>query len=257
LSDHVRTEVVDRILEIELRRHDKRNAITTDMYLQMAQALERAQGDPGVRAVCISGGPFFTAGNDLSDFLAAPPADESAPVFRFLTVISTLDKPIVAAVAGQATGIGTTMLLHCDVVVAAPDARFHTPFADLGLVPEAGSSLLLPLAIGRAHAVRMLMLGEALGAEEALRFGLVTAIVASEELLGKAREYAARLAAKAPAALAATKRLIRSGIGRTVRDQMAVEVEVFRERVVSAEAREAFTAFLQKRAPRFEDAATP
>ena len=252
MTEHVRIEQTDRILEIELCRPEKRNAITTAMYDAMNDALDAAGRDAGIRVVLLGGGSTFTAGNDLSDFLAHPPADENAPVLRFLRTISTFEKPIVAAVAGQATGIGTTMLLHCDVILAGSSARFHTPFVDLGLVPEAGSSLLLPLLIGHARAVRMMILGEPLDADEAAELGLVTRVVREPEIRGEARACAKSIAAKPPAAVQATKRLLRAGLARMLRDQMTNEVEIFRERLGSAEAREAFTAFLQKRPPVFD-----
>ena len=252
MNEHVRVRTADRILEIELCRPEKRNAITTAMYSAMTAALEGAARDPDVR-VLLSGGQTFTAGNDLNDFLANPPSDENAPVLQFLNAITTFEKPLVAAVAGQATGIGTTMLLHCDVVLAAPDARLHVPFAALGLVPEGGSSLLLPLLMGHVRAARLLMLGEPAGAEEAAQLGLVTDVVAADDLLPRAREYAARLAAQPPAALVETKRLMRLGVSRLLREQMIAEVASFRERLRSAEAREAFSAFLEKRPPKFEN----
>lgn len=251
MSEHVVIGVEERVLEIRMARLEKKNALTSDMYAAMVQGLKRAVAEPEIRAVLISGAPdCFTAGNDIADFLAHPPLRDESPVLQFLHLMATLDKPVVAAVGGIATGIGTTMLLHCDVVVAAANARFHTPFVELGLVPEAGSSLLLPLLVGQRKAARMLMLSEALCANDALDFGIVTYVIDDpEQLLEEGRRYAQTLAAKAPAALQATKRLMRAGIAALLAEQMAAEVKLFAERLSSAEAREAFAAFLNKRQP--------
>ena len=244
---HIRVQFDSAILAIAIDRPEKKNAITSAMYAALADAFEQAASDDRVRVLLVTGSSdCFTAGNDIRDFLEHPPLDPSAPALRFLRALAAAEKPLVAAVAGPATGIGTTMLLHCDVVFAAPSAVFSTPFVNLGLVPEAGSSLLLAQRVGQACAARMLLLGEPLGADAALAAGLVGEIVPAAELADRARRCALDLAAKAPAALLATKRLMRRAAAVALRDQMAAELEVFTERLTSAEAREAFSAFVNK-----------
>lgn len=172
MSQYIRSEARDGVFHIEIARPEKKNALTADMYQALAEALARAEADPAVRVILISGaGGNFTAGNDLADFLDHPPKDEDAPVFRFLNAFAGLQKPFVAAVNGVAVGVGTTVLLHCDLVYAGASARFALPFANLGLTPEAASSLLLPLRAGHARAAEMLMLGEVFSAQTALDSG--------------------------------------------------------------------------------------
>lgn len=249
---HILTTTRDRIASIELNRADKKNAITADMYQAMADALRAAESDPQVRVVLIHGkADCFTAGNDLKDFLDRPPHGENSPVFQFLQGISTAAKPLVAAVGGPAVGIGTTMLLHCDFVYAAPNARFQLPFVPLGLVPEAGSSLLLPMLAGYQRAAELLMLGKPFTAEKALAAGIVTEIVPGDELLGYALEAAAALAALPPASLRMTKALMKAPRAGGLAAAMASEGEKFRAQLSSAEAKEAMTAFFEKRKPDF------
>jgi enoyl-CoA hydratase/carnithine racemase len=183
----------------------------------------------------------------LQDFLNAPPAGESSPVFRFLTAISTARKPIVAAVSGSAIGVGTTMLLHCDLVYAGPSARFQLPFVNLGLSPEAAASLLLPRLLGYHRAAERLLLGEAFGAEEAYRDGLVNAVVPDVELLDFARSRALEIAKRPPQAVLATKALLRRSTAALVAETMEAEMAVFLERLASPEAKEAFQAFFERR----------
>ena len=242
----------DRIATIELDRADKKNAITADMYQAMADALAAAESDAGVRVVLIHGKTdCFTAGNDLKDFLEKPPQGDASPVFQFLQRISTAAKPIVAAVGGPAVGIGTTMLLHCDFVYAAPNARFQLPFVPLGLVPEAGSSLLLPMLAGYQRAAELLMLGRPFTAEKALAAGIVTEIVPDDQLLAHALEAAAALAALPPASLRQTKALMKAPHAAGVASAMKSEAEKFRAQLASAEAKEAMQAFFEKRKPDF------
>jgi enoyl-CoA hydratase/carnithine racemase len=242
----------DRICTIELDRADKKNAITADMYQAMADALRAAEADPQVRVVLIHGKTdCFTAGNDLKDFLERPPAGENSPVFQFLQRISTAAKPLVAAVGGPAVGIGTTMLLHCDFVYAAPNARFQLPFVPLGLVPEAGSSLLLPLLAGYQRAAELLMLGRPFTAEKALAAGIVTEVVAEDKLLATALEAATALAALPPASLRQTKALMKAPRAGALVEAMTQEGEQFRAQLASAEAKEAMQAFFEKRKPDF------
>ena len=193
---HILTRTEDAVARIEIDRPEKKNALTADMYQAMADALKAAEADSKVRAILIQGkADLFTAGNDLQDFLDHPPRDDARPVFQFLYAISRAEKPVVAAVAGAAVGIGTTMLLHCDLVYAAPNARLQLPFVNLGLIPEAGSSLLLPALVGYQRAAGLLLLGEPFGAQQAKEYGLVTEVVAEERLLGFALEQARKLAA--------------------------------------------------------------
>ena len=235
-----------------MARPEKKNALTAGMYQTMADALASADRDPAVRVILISGaGGNFTAGNDLADFLATPPMDESAPVYQFIEGFAKLQKPFVAAVEGVAIGVGTTMLLHCDLVYAGSGARFALPFANLGLTPEAASSLLLPLRAGHARAAEMLMLGEAFSAQVALEIGIVNAVLPDAQVLAHALERCRKLTTQPAASLRHTKLLMKRAQSALIRETMSVEAEVFRERLVSHEAREAFAAFFEKRKPDF------
>ena len=240
------------VTTLAFARFDKKNAITAAMYAQLADGLAAAAGDAAVRAVVLAGHEAcFTAGNDLQDFLANPPSGEGSPVWRFLHGLAAFPKPVVAAPCGPAVGVGTTLLLHCDLVYCGDNARFSVPFAQLGLVPEAASSLLLPLLAGGARAAEKLMLGEPFDAAEAKAMGLVNRVLPAADALGFAREQAAKLAALPPASLRETKRLMRRGLADAVRVRMAEEGEVFGRMLRAPEAREAFTAFLEKRRPDF------
>ncbi len=250
--NHIRTGTKDRIARIELDRAEKKNAITAGMYQAMADALRAAESDREVRVILIHGKPdCFTAGNDLKDFLERPPSGDHSPVFQFLQGISTATKPLVAAVAGPAVGIGTTMLLHCDFVYAAPNARFQMPFVTLGLVPEAASSLLLPMLAGYQRAAELLLLGKPFTAEKAHAAGIVTEIVPEGDLLDHALEVAAGIAALPPSSLRMTKALMKARYASTVVEAMGNEGEKFRAQLGSAEAKEALTAFFEKRKPDF------
>ncbi len=249
---HIRTETKDRIARIEIDRADKKNALTAGMYQAMTDALAAADADQEVRVILIHGKPdCFTAGNDLKDFLEHPPHDDNSPVFQFLRAISTAAKPLVAAVGGPAVGIGTTMLLHCEFVYAAPNARFQMPFVPLGLVPEAASSLLLPMLAGYQRAAELLLLGKPFTAEKALAAGIVTEIVAESELLAHALATAASLAALPPSSLRMTKGLMKAWHADAVVKALTEEGEKFRAQLSSAEAKEAMTAFFEKRKPDF------
>lgn len=239
------------VLEIRLNRPDRQNALTTAMYRALTAALTDAAGDPGVRAVRISGeGRSFCSGNDMKDFLEHPPTGGDSPVFAFLQALVGFEKPIVLAVHGHAVGIGTTMLLHGDAVFLAEDAKLKLPFVDLGLVPEAASSLVLPRIVGHAAAARWLLLGEGFSGSEAAAQGIGRAVPASE--LDAASQAAARaLAAKAPAAVRAAKALMRRWDAAQVQAALAAEADVFRERLASPEFREAAAAFFEKRPPDF------
>jgi len=232
-------------------RPEKRNAITVAMYGELAAALEAAEADPAVRVVLFQGqGGVFTAGNDLRDFLENPPNGPDHPAFRFIRALASASKVLVAAIEGAAIGVGATMLLHCDVVIAARDAQIAFPFINLGLVPEAGSSLLLPRLVGYHRAAAMLMLGDPIDAETAREIGLVARVVDSEDLLPEALALAARLAAKAPEALREVKALLKAPRD-AVDDRIVAEAEVFIRRLRSPELREAVDAFFAKRPPDF------
>lgn len=244
-------EVIEQagIVEIHMDRPEKKNALTASMYRAMTAALEEASSRPDIGVVLIVGrGDAFSAGNDLADFMSGPEGAEAA--FTFIRAIAAFDKPLVAAVQGLAVGVGTTMLFHCDLVYAAPDARFVMPFVNLGIVPEAGSSLLAPATLGYTKAAAMLLLGEPMDAEAADRAALVTAVVPADRLLDHARGAAATLMAKPPQALLATRRLMK-GDPAPVLERIDEEARIFREAMQSPEAREAFDAFFQKRPPVF------
>jgi enoyl-CoA hydratase/carnithine racemase len=235
------TTPADGILTITFNRPDKKNALTSAMYASLADALEKADTESDVRVILFTGnGGAFTAGNDLQDFLNNPPAGEETPVFRFLRAISTISKPMIAAVSGVAVGVGTTMLLHCDLVYAAENAKFSLPFVNLALVPEAASSLLLPRMIGHHRASELLLLGEPFTAATAKEYGIVNAVHAEDRLLDEAMQVARKIAAKPPTAVRLTKQLLRQSKG-DVAGQMAAEGVHFRAQLKSAEAREAMT----------------
>jgi enoyl-CoA hydratase/carnithine racemase len=237
------------VIELHLNRPDKKNALTAAMYRTLTAALAEASTRADIAAVLIAGkGDAFCAGNDIKDFLQPGGGDAA---FAFIRAIAAFDKPIVAAVQGLAVGVGTTMLLHGDLIYATPDARFITPFVNLGIVPEAASSLLLPAKLGHAKAAQMLLLGEPLSAQQAEQGGIVTAIVPAEEVLGHARAKAAALTRQPPQALIDTRRLLK-GDAPAVMARIEEEAVLFAKAMGSAEAREAFTAFLEKRTPRFE-----
>ena len=249
MSEHIAVIEQAGVLEIHIDRPDKKNALTTAMYRAMTAALADASARADIGAVLFAGrGDAFCAGNDLKDFLAGP--EGGAAAFAFIRAIAAFDKPLVAAVQGLAVGVGTTMLFHCDLIYAAPDARFVMPFVNLGIVPEAGSSLLAPALMGHAKAAAMLMLGEPMDAQGADRVGLVTAIVPADQLLDHARARAAALMAKPPQALAVTRRLMK-GDPAMLTARIEEEARLFRESLTSPEAQEAFTAFFEKRAPVF------
>jgi enoyl-CoA hydratase/carnithine racemase len=249
MSEHVRVARSDGVLAITLARPERRNAITVAMYTALADAFESAAGDESIRIISIRGeGVDFAAGNDLADFLQALPREtEEIPVWRLLRAVAQCETPIVAAVHGNCVGIGTTILLHCDLVIAADDARFSLPFVDLGLVPEAASTLLLPLLCGRRRAARYLLLGEKFGAEEALENGLVSHKVAAADLEQTHSDVLRRLLAKSPGALRQTQRLLRAGTRQEILDRMQLESQAFAQRLTSSEAKSAIAAFFEIR----------
>jgi enoyl-CoA hydratase/carnithine racemase len=252
MSSSIKTELADGVFRIEIARPEKKNALTAEMYQALADALASAEADPAVRVILISGaGGNFTAGNDLADFVDKPPMDEDAPVFRFLNGFANLTKPFVAAVEGVAVGVGTTILLHCDLAYAGASARFALPFANLGLTPEAASSLLLPLRAGHARAAEMLMLGEVFSAQTALETGIINAVLPDGQVLAHALERCRKLITQPAASLRLTKQLMKRAQQALVRETMSTEGEIFRQRLASPEAKEAFAAFFEKRKPDF------
>ncbi|WPO43973.1 enoyl-CoA hydratase-related protein [Tardiphaga sp. 42S5] len=252
MSGNLTTELHEGVLILTLCRPEKKNALTRAMYDGLSAGLERAREDNLVRAVLFqSEGDSFTAGNDLADFQSQSSGNsdgEGAPA-RFLRNLATTDKPVVAAVQGNAVGVGTTMLLHCDMVYLSEDARLITPFVNLALVPEAASSLLLPARIGHARAFAMFALAEPMTAADALASGLANAVVQRDELRSRALGAARTLAGKAAGSLRATKRLMRGD--RSILVRMEEEGAIFKERLQTAEAREAFAAFAERRQPDF------
>lgn len=249
MSEHVRIERTDGVLALTLARPERRNAITVEMYSALAEAIEAAFDDESLRAITIRGeGQDFTAGNDLLDFLNALPRDsDDIPVWRLLRALARNQVPLIAAVQGNAIGIGTTMLLHCDLVIAEESARFSLPFVDLGLVPEAASSLLLPRLAGRRRAARYLLLGDPFGAQEALDAGLVSHVVADGELATALSETVARLLAKPAEALRLTQTLLRQSAADEILERIELENGHFAERLKSAEVRDAIAAFFQRK----------
>lgn len=240
------------ILEVAIDRPERRNALTHAMYESLVGALERAASDEAVRVVLFHGaGGHFTAGNDLAEFATNPPVDTTSPVFRFLRGLVRAEKPLVAAVEGHAVGIGTTMLLHCDLSYAAPSAKFRMPFVDLALVPEGASSLLLPRMVGLAKASELLLLAEGFSGTEAERYGIVSRTAPEGEVLAFARAKAQALAAKAPEAVRRSKALLRERDRRAIDEALVEEAAIFLARLRSPELQEAVGAFMEKRSPDF------
>ncbi|MGB6603155.1 MAG: enoyl-CoA hydratase [Steroidobacteraceae bacterium] len=239
----------DGVQELRLNRPEKRNAISFAMYEALARGLSAARADAQVRAVLLSGeGPGFCAGNDLNDFLTGPKLSDAHPVMALLRTLATFEKPLLAAVHGQTVGIGVTMLLHCDLVVAARNTQFSLPFVKLGLVPEAGSSLLLPRLIGAQRAAQLLLLGEPCDAATALGFGLVSRVVEEGSLLDTARALARGLAQQPREALLATKRLLR-GDPAELLARIGAEARIFGAQLESEEFRAGVRAFLARGRP--------
>lgn len=240
------------VMTLTFNRVDKKNSITRDMYSALANGVEQAQADAAVRVVVIQGHEtIFSAGNDIADFLHQPPSGQDSPVFRFLRAIATVEKPVVAAVAGPAVGIGTTLLFHCDLVYAGDNAAFSMPFVNLGLCPEAASSLLAPRMFGYHRAAEALLLGEPFFAEAALEVGLVNRVVPPTEVNAYAQAQAKKLAAKPLSSLIETKRLMKGGQQAEMLARMAEEGQSFGRMLREPAAREAFSAFMEKRKPDF------
>jgi enoyl-CoA hydratase/carnithine racemase len=251
MSKYVRVEKGGGLLAITLARPERRNAITIAMYAALAAAIEGAAGDPDIRVISLRGeGPDFAAGNDLADFLSAVPRDtDEIPVWRLLRALAACDTPLVAAVQGNCVGIGTTVLLHCDLVIAEEGTRFSLPFVDLALVPEAASSLLLPRLAGRRRAARYLLLGEPFGVDEALQIGLASHRAAPGELDAACGAIVAALLAKPAQALSETQLLLRAGTREEILNRMELEGRMFARRLESPEVKQAIAAFFQRKTP--------
>ncbi|WP_339542295.1 enoyl-CoA hydratase-related protein [Pseudomonas sp. JAI120] len=237
------------LLTLQLNRPDKKNALTRAMYSQLAQALEQADADPDINAVLIQGSSgCFTAGNDIGDFLEQPPSDLDSPAFHFMKSLLNCRKPVIAAVAGAAVGIGTTLLLHCDLVYISRDARLRMPFVNLGLCPEFGASLILPRLLGHAKAAELLLLGEGFTGEQAAAWGIATeALGSGEAALAKAREMAERFEDLAPGAVQVSKQLMKSVDREQLRQVIEEEGALFVQRLKSPEAIAALSGFMDRR----------
>ena len=252
MTEQIRIESRDHVLTLTFARPDKKNALTNAMYGALADAIIAAETDAATRVIVLRGeGDMFTAGNDVGEFamMATGGFNAERHVSRFVEAIARSTQPLVAAVQGRAVGIGTTMLLHCDFVVLAENAQLSTPFVNLALVPEAASTLLMPLRIGYASAYEMFALGEPMDAKSAFQLGIANRVVPPDKLHAEAASVAARLAKLPAGSLAATKRLMRNA--EVLAAQIGAESECFAERLKTAEAREAFTAFAEKRPPDF------
>jgi enoyl-CoA hydratase/carnithine racemase len=240
------------VMTLTLNRVDKKNSFTAAMYAALADALTQAATDPAVRVVVFQGHEtVYSAGNDIGDFLNKPPSTPEAPVFRFLNAIATFPKPLLAAVCGPAVGIGTTMLLHCDLVYAGDNAMFSMPFVNLGICPEAASTLLVPKLMGYQRAAEVLMMGDPFMAEAALEVGLVNRVVPPAEANALAQQQARRLAAKPLSSVMETKRLLKAAVTPAVLERMREEGAIFGRMLQEPAAKEAFSAFLEKRKPDF------
>jgi len=259
MSDIV-TERSGGILRIQLNRPEKKNAWTGSMYVEVADLINEAAKDDSIRVVLLHGaGDSFSAGNDVADFLKYKPGPGETPQARLMNALNNFDKPIIAAVQGAAVGGGTTMLTHFDFVYAGESAKFQMPFINLGLVPEFGSSCSIPARIGQLRAAELILLATPFDAQRAVELGLATRVVPDEKLLATAMETAQKLAAKPATALQASKRLLKQPTREQIRQAIKIESEQFSSLLQSADTKEAFTAFLEKRPPNFNKAksATP
>jgi len=250
MGQHVTVERRDGVLSLTMNRPERRNAITVAMYAALADAIQGAASDDTLRLITLEGaGEDFTGGNDLADFMAEMPSGDDVPVWRLLKALAINQVPLIAAVHGNAVGIGTTMLFHCDFVLAEEGTRFVMPFVDLGLVPEAANSLLMPRLAGRRRAARYLLLGEPFGVDEADQFGLISHRVAKGALNDALAALVAQLLAKPPEALRLTQRLLRGEAHAEILERMELENGHFADRLRSDEVRDAITAFFAKRKP--------
>ena len=251
-TSEIVTEQSGSLLRIQFNRPARKNALTTNMYATVADLINAAAADPGIRVVLFHGaGDSFTAGNDLEDFLRNPPKPGESVQERFVTALINFDKPMIAAVHGATVGSGATMLVHCDFVYAAESTRFQLPFVNLAVVPELGTSFLIPAQIGHIAAAELFLLGMPFDAQRAAELGLVTRVVSDDRLLATATETAQVLAAKPASALQASKKLLKRWSREQTESAVRLETQEFGARVRSEEAREAIGAFLEKRRPDF------
>ena len=248
MTDAILLERERGLLTLRLNRPDKKNALTRAMYSQLGEALQQADNDPEINAILITGSAeCFTAGNDIADFIQEPPSDLDSPVFRFMRSLLECRKPVIAGVAGAAVGIGTTLLLHCDLVYISADAKLRMPFVNLGLCPEFGSSLILPRLLGQAKAAELLLLGEAFTGEQAAAWGIATrALESGEAALAKAREVALRFETLAPEAVRISKQLMKAPDQVLLRKVVEEEGKLFTQRLRSPEAIAALTGFIKR-----------
>lgn len=248
----IKTATLNGVATVEIARPEKKNAITQAMYQQMADAINAAAADASVRAVLIAGQPgIFTSGNDIEDFMQRPPGNLESPAFVFMKALMGCEKPVIAAVTGAAIGIGTTMLLHCDFVYVSDEARLAMPFVSLGLVPEFASSLIVPQLMGNARAAEKILLGDPFTGADAVEVGIANAVLPANEVVNHARRIAERFNALPPGAVRDTKKLMRRARSQAALETIGIEGKVFAERLQSPEAKEAFSAFFQKRKPDF------
>lgn len=246
-TSHIAVAVSDQVMHITLNRPEKKNAMTRQMYIAVAEHLKHAENSAEIAAVLVTGaGASFSVGNDLADFVDAPEDLSTSPAFAFLDAISTFPKPLLAAAQGHVIGVGMTFLLHCDLVLAAPSIRASVPFVQLGLCPEAASSYLLPALLGHQRAMASFLLGESMSATQLAEAGLVYKVVDDDALLGAAKALAARLASLPSQAVMATKKLLRSHAAPAVKAALAAEAKEFQRLMKSAEAQERFRAFQQR-----------
>jgi enoyl-CoA hydratase/carnithine racemase len=252
MADQINFQIADGVAHIVINRPEKKNALTAAMYAGLVGAFQEAESAKSVRVSLIHGtNDCFTAGNDLQDFMNAPPTDDSSPTVQFLKTVHAARKPIVAGVAGPAVGIGTTLLLHCDLVYADPKTRFQLPFVNLGLCPEFGSSFLLPQFVGHARAAELLLLGDVFSAQTALELGLINGISPEGQVIATATEKANQLAQRPAASLYLTKQLLKKAHSSPVSVTIDEELIEFGKRLKSPEAAEAFRAFFERRKPDF------
>ncbi len=252
MNEQIGYQSADGVAQIRIDRPDKKNALTAAMYTGLVESFLRAEADPAVRVLLLCGSETcFTAGNDLQDFMNAPPRDDSSPTIRYLKQLPATRKPLIAAVAGPAVGIGTTMLLHCDLVYADPNTKFQLPFVTLGLCPEAASSFLLPQIVGYPRAAELLLLGDPFSATQALEMGLINGITPAGEVIATAAIKARQMAERPAASLLLTKALLKRAHARQVEEAMNEELGHFGARLKSPEAAEAFRAFFERRKPNF------
>lgn len=252
MTEHIAIEIKDRVLKITMNRADKKNALTLAMYSDMADAINDANSNDEIRVVYISGsGDSFCSGNDIADFLGDPPKDGESPVLKFVEAIVHAEKPVVAAVNGVAVGIGVTMLLHFDLVFASEDARFQLPFVNIGVCPEAASSFILPYLVGHRKASELLLLGKMFNTDTAIETGIVNFKTSAADLHDEAMQAVERIVAQPPTAVKTTKSLLRASMQDQIAAARAREDRHFMPMLLGEEAKEAMTAFMEKRAADF------